>query len=353
MNFSSLSVSTRIGIAVGMPIIALLTFAFLYIQQYRAEAERMSQVAELTEFGRQLSGVIHELQRERGNSAGFIGSGGEGVFRQRLANQRQRTDLVVEQYFEAANTRDMSRYSEAYAEQIGQVNADLRELSAHRAQVDTLTLSLGQTVSPYTATINDILKAFVEEVHEADDSGLVEGMIALLNLMEAKENAGIERAVGANSLGSGTVNRNNHTRLTELQAAQEAFLSEFILMTGPEWESRLDTAIAPTVEAVQAYRDIMQEGGYGGAVPQGEGGQWFDASTQRIDALMDVETQYASYLVDLASTRYAQASQAAWIVGAVALVVTGLIIAFFCSDRDRRCPAHHPDYRHVAANFLR
>lgn len=322
MSLPTLNVTHRIAIAVGAPILALVFFAGLFVLEHRNDAERMRSIAELTEFGRTMSAVIHELQRERGNSAGFVGSQGGREFAARLDQQRARTDLVVSQYFGALQEHEPGKYSEEYAEAIEGVNSQLRALAQHRGAVDTLELNLGQTVSPYTAIINGMLHAYVQEIHVSDDAGLIEGMISLLNLMEAKENAGIERAVGANSLGSGTVNRANHRRLTELQAAQEAFLAEFSMIAGPEWGERMSRAVEPTLEAVQNYRDTMSEGGYGASVPQGEGGAWFDASTRRIDALMDVEAEFATYLVDMATVRLEASNRSAWFYAVLATLVT-------------------------------
>ena len=45
--------------------------------------------------------LIHELQKERGNSAGFIGSGGGFSFAKRLAQQRGQTGEVLEAYRQA------------------------------------------------------------------------------------------------------------------------------------------------------------------------------------------------------------------------------------------------------------
>lgn len=322
MSLPTLNVTHRIAIAVGAPILALIFFAGLFVMEHRSDAARMRSIAELTEFGRTMSAVIHELQRERGNSAGFVGSRGGREFATRLDQQRARTDLIISQYFSALQEHDPSKYSAEYAQAIDGVNTQLRSLADHRGSVDTLEINLSQAVSPYTAIINGILHAYVQEIHVSDDAGLTEGMISLLNLMEAKENAGIERAVGANTLGSGTVNRNNHRRLTELQAAQEAFLAEFSMIAGPEWSDRVTRAVEPTLEAVQAYRDTMAEGGYGAALPQGEGGAWFDASTRRIDALMDVESEFATYLVDVATVRLEASNRSAWFYAALAVLVT-------------------------------
>lgn len=328
MRLSSISVVHRLALAVGVPIIGLLLFAFLYAQQQQADAARMGRIAELTQFGRNLSAVIHELQRERGNTAGFIGSSGGTVFAGRLESQRSRTDVVVEQYFTALESHDVSQFSEGYAREIANVSAQLRDIETHRRAVDTLDITLGQGVAPYTQKINIILGAFVEEVHESDDAGLTEGMISLLNLMQAKENAGIERAIGANSLGSGAVNRQNHERLFELQAAQEAFIHEFEAVMGAQWTERFRTTIAPTQADVDAYRTLLADGGYGAAVPQGQGGDWFDASTRRIDAMMEVETRFAAYLESSAEAKLDSSRQTAWIVAIAAFLITGGTIWF-------------------------
>ncbi len=330
MKNLSLNVAQRIAIAVGAPILGLIAFAFLFVQEHRADATRMENIAELTTFSRNLSSVIHELQRERGNSAGFVGSGGQGVFVDRLNDQRVRTDLIVEQYYDALEGHDVARFGDDYARQIRVVNSALADLDAHRASVESLTLSLGETVTPYTALINSILEAFVDQVDVAAGGGLSEGMISLFNLMSAKERAGIERAIGSNSLGSGSVNRANHARLASLQAAQDAFLFEFNTLAGDAWQSRFENVVAPTEADVLEYREILDQGGYGASIPQGEGGLWFDATTRRIDAMMEVEADFAAHLIDTATERLSEArTNVMWTIGlaiAITLATTWLSI---------------------------
>lgn len=317
-----LNLAHRLSIAVGLPIIALVFFAGFFVIEQRREAVRMSTIAEITRFSGNLSAVIHELQRERGNTAGFIGSGGGAVFTQRLRDQRQRTNAIVQAYRSALAEQDQSQFSAEYQAKINAVSAQLAQLGDHRGAVDAGGMTLGNGVSFYTAIINSIFEAYVEEIHATDDAGMTQGMIALLNLMEAKEKAGIERAIGSNSLGSGSVSQQNHRRLIELQAAQNAFMQEFEMIMGDEWSSRLRTAIAaPEVEVVR-FRELMSEGGYGASVPQGQGGDWFDASTVRIDALMDVETQFSNHLIGLAEARLSSSTRSAWLTGTLAAVVT-------------------------------
>ncbi|WP_300528473.1 nitrate- and nitrite sensing domain-containing protein [Maricaulis sp.] len=322
MRFFTPSIMHRLGAAVGVPVIGLLVFAFMFVGSQQRQSAEMARLAELTAFGGNISAVIHELQRERGNTAGFIGSQGGEVFRDRLARQRDVTDRVIAQYYQAFEAKNLALYSEAYAAQVERANDLLEAIAAHRDAVDALQINLGAGVAPYTTTINAFLEAYVEEVHESRDAEMTEGMISLLNLMEAKENAGIERAIGANSFGQAAVPRSNHQRVYNLRAAQDAYIHEFKMVMGETWAARFDETIAPTQAEVDRFRAILVEAGYGAAVPEGQGGAWFDASTRRIDAMMEVETEFNQYLYDQAQEKLATSNRATLIVFAVALLVT-------------------------------
>lgn len=320
MRFFTPSIIHRLGAAVGVPVIGLLVFAFMFVQTQQRQASEMNRLAELTAFGGNISAVIHELQRERGNTAGFIGSQGGEVFRDRLAAQRDVTDDVVAQYYQAFAAKDLALYSQAYAAQVRRANELLEAIAAHRDAVDTLDINLGAGVAPYTQTINAYLEAYVEEVHESRDAEMTEGMISLLNLMEAKENAGIERAIGANSFGQAAVPRSNHQRIYNLRAAQDAYIHEFKMVMGDEWAAVFDNTIEPTQAEVDRFRSILVDAGYGGTVAPGQAGAWFDASTRRIDAMMQVETRFNQYLYDKAQDKLSRSRNATMIVFAFALL---------------------------------
>ena len=74
-----------------MPIIGLLAFSGLSTVESYLAADRMAKVSTLAELAPDISAVVHELQKERGRSAGFIGSGGK-KFATELPEQRKTTD---------------------------------------------------------------------------------------------------------------------------------------------------------------------------------------------------------------------------------------------------------------------
>jgi hypothetical protein len=86
-----IGVRARISLPLLIPVLGLLALSGLLLQQKRAEVASMQRVGTLTELVTDTSALVHEVQRERGLSAGFLGSKGTELGDDLLA-QRQRTD---------------------------------------------------------------------------------------------------------------------------------------------------------------------------------------------------------------------------------------------------------------------
>ena len=90
--FNNLKIWKRIVLALSLPIFGLLGFSsHVLLGQFTTSLE-MSQLRNLAEFAPHLSALVHEMQKERGTSAGYIGTDGNQAFQERLAAQRQHTN---------------------------------------------------------------------------------------------------------------------------------------------------------------------------------------------------------------------------------------------------------------------
>src|SRR5262249_31960205 len=90
-----LRIRTKLAVLLAFPLAALLFFALRLAQHRLDEARRVAKVQELSELARPTAALVHELQRERGASAGFVGSKGT-TFGDALSSNRGRTDKAVE-----------------------------------------------------------------------------------------------------------------------------------------------------------------------------------------------------------------------------------------------------------------
>lgn len=323
---SSIPVTWRMIASSLGPILGLLVFTFVIGTGQINNAQSMDKVAQSTEFTRDLSNLVHQLQRERGRSAGFVGSNGATSYRTALEAQRTQTDQALQAYLTAQTQIASILTSDEYQRHLRDIEQDLVGLQAHRDQVDTLTLPLGQTVAPYTQTISHMLLIVSDLAHLGKSSELSSRMVALLNLMSAKENAGIERAIGANIFASQSIDAQRHQRALNLISRQQAYLDEFVSLMGPDWGQRLDAMNQrPESQAVFTARETLIEAGYGGPVSAYSGADWFNLTTDRIELMMELETALASNILSLATDGRDQAQQQAfWLI---ASSLAGVLLA--------------------------
>ena len=192
---SNIPVTWRMIVSALLPTLALLYFSSsLVLQEWRI-AGNMRDAEQATEFSRDISQLVHELQRERGRSAGFVGSGGDASYQGFMQDQRQATDTAMSRYAAARLQAGEALEDPDLAQSLSQVDDFLAALPEHRRQIDSLNLNMGQTVGPYTQTISAMLNSVADLSHLGASSDVSAQLIGLLNLMSAKENAGMIRKV--------------------------------------------------------------------------------------------------------------------------------------------------------------
>ena len=112
--FQNLNIGTRILVCVLIPVAGLLFFAgTTMISKYEA-AHELRKVGKVTNLAPTVSALVHELQKERGRSAGFIGSKGES-FANALPTQRRDTDTKVKKLKAAFADFDVAAFDPALA----------------------------------------------------------------------------------------------------------------------------------------------------------------------------------------------------------------------------------------------
>ena len=324
---SNIPVTWRMIISGVLPTLALLFFSSsLVLEQWRFSSE-MGKMEQATRFTRDISQLVHELQRERGRSAGFVGSQGASDYRRLMDDQREATDMALSRYVLARREADEALADADLTALLTHVDELLGALTSHRNQIDGLNLNLGQTVGPYTQTISAMLEsvAHISNLGSASESS--GQTIGLLNLMSAKENAGIERAVGSNIYASRSITPALHQRALDLAARQNAYFTEFRELMGDAWSDRLDAVLAqPAALAVDEARQNISAAGYGEPLANITGADWFELTTLRIELLMGFEEELAQTIISTAAAERAGARNTAFIMLGVSLAVISLTL---------------------------
>ncbi|MFI6409674.1 nitrate- and nitrite sensing domain-containing protein [Streptomyces sp. NPDC050548] len=229
-----------------------------------------------------LQGLVHELQKERGLTTGYVG--GVRQFNAKLPAQRKATDAAREQLDVALKGREDSAAG-SVRESLGRLDG----LAGIRKDADDGTGVVKDTFDYFTTTITvlDRLDLGLGDVH---DGTLRDAYQALQVLGNAKEFTGEERAIVLGSVRAGKFRGDDYGRFMEIRAGRLAALAAFPRSATAVQERRLNTALTtPDAERALAYESKAVHGTgklKSSVVPPMA---WWDAMTSTINGMRGVQ----------------------------------------------------------------
>ncbi|MEV0906368.1 sensor histidine kinase [Streptomyces hokutonensis] len=229
-----------------------------------------------------LQGLVHELQKERGLTTGYVG--GVQQFSAKLPAQRKATDAAREQLDVVLKGREDSAAG-SVRESLGRLDG----LAGIRKDADDGTGVVKDTFDYFTTTITvlDRLDLGLEDVHDAT---LRDAYQALQVLGNAKEFTGEERAIVLGSVRAGKFRGNDYGRFMEIRAGRLAALDAFPRSATAVQERRLDTALTtPDAERALTYESKAVHGTgklKSSAIPPMA---WWDSMTSTINGMRGVQ----------------------------------------------------------------
>jgi methyl-accepting chemotaxis protein len=310
----SASLRARILFACALPLLALVALSAFMMGSAVQEQSAMAGLVRLTRLAPTITSLVHELQKERGASAGYLGGKGQGTFVNTLAIQRHDTDARRAALAAAIKTFPMSNYGPEYAEKAAAATTALDGLQAVRAEVSELSVGVQGMASYYSKTIEALLAMVEDMTRESDGGRLASAIVAYNAVLAAKERAGQERAMGTNGFSSGRFEPGVYRRFIDLAGQQQAFLRVFGANATDAQRRELDMALSTTA-AVEPMRGVAAESPFTGSTQGVTGEQWFAAATDRINRLKRLEDQMADDVLGIAQSIRDHARTTAWMLG--------------------------------------
>lgn len=260
-----------------------------------------------------ISELIHQLQRERGISNIFLASVSELFSQQRQeqlrqstkAEQQLRSQLTV-QYLQGAESCNSSRLLSGICLAL----QGMDHLAELREQVGKQQCTALQSTEAYSRLIAAWLAVVLESADLACDAAITRSLVALFNLLQAKEYAGQERAWGAMGLASGQLNTELAQRLLLLLQAQqhstEVFLQFATTDQQQQWHQLNQGTAAKQLQQLRTM--IQQLSGTAEPVPM-ISDLWYQLATERMDAMHLLQASLTATLQQLTSAAVAAAQQ--------------------------------------------
>jgi len=278
-----------ISIVAFIPMMAMTFFSAQTALDAITEDRAMQDLDGLVKLAVTMSNLVHEQQRERGATAGYLGSKGEN-FAQTLEQQRKETNAKRSEFQAFLATFDKTHYTAKFQSDLSALLAELDKLDPIRERVTALDISGPDAIKYYT-NLNGMNLALIASLGKlSSDATVLSRIVGYSNFLQSKERAGIERAVGAVSFASGSFTPASLDRLKELITIQDIFLKVFLNEATPEQRKIFEDVMAsPATVDVARMRAIAIASGLEGKLEGITGKAWFDAITEKIDGLKKIE----------------------------------------------------------------
>jgi methyl-accepting chemotaxis protein len=324
-RLSQWSIGRQVLAALLIAVLALIGVSGVMVAQRWSEASSIRQVETLTGAAVGIGGAAHELQKERGASALFIGSKGR-EFRQELSDQRRASDAALAEMRRLLAPLKEPAYRDFLA-RMDKAERRLADAAAKRSAVDGLSLPGAESFAYYTETITLLLSGVYEISLLTQDPGVKDMVVAYAALLEGKERAGRERATGSAGFAAGKFDLTLYNRLVSLTAEEAAFFSVFRAEAEDAVKAVFDReAMGREYDEVKAMREVALSAGPGGDLKGLQAPVWFRTTTAWIDRLKAVEDHMNGLLRDKAAAKSRAALTGFVLAAAAALVGSGLAL---------------------------
>ncbi|OAB49533.1 methyl-accepting chemotaxis protein [Pseudomonas thivervalensis] len=300
-----------------LPLLGFLTLAGVFVVDNYKTLRDMDATVAASATAQKLSQLITVLQRERGASGVFLGSGGKSMG-ERMAQARQGSNTSVEV---------VRRLSASGSAQLDNVLQALDQLPAIRGQVDKLGISSTESGVRYT----EIIQALMGYTHSLEatinNATIVHALNALNQFIEMKERAGRERVVLGLVFSQDRFDETLLSRfsrnLGEFSAYSDAFRRQAQPALLQQFTEQMLKPAAVEVGKLQRLAFEVPLGQSLGIKPEA----WFELSTQRIDMMSQVEDALGQSVSRLAIHGRDEASRALWLtVGAVIVALLAVTV---------------------------
>lgn len=312
-----LGLAHKMLLVVCLPLLALLFFSGRYVyERYRVEQE-MSEARAALEVVKEAAQLAHELQKERGMSAGFLGSGGN-KFRDALPAQRKVVDTLLQRFRQEPALLALTEVQQALA-----------GLTAMRERVSDLGVEVAEPVGFYTRLVTELL-AVVDGISiDSRDATIALQTNAYAAFLQSKERMGLERATLSNVFGRGSFTPALLQQFISLLAAQNTYLERFQAVASPAQRQLLRESLAsPVVAKVAAMETLaLDKAASGGFGVDAEA--WFALSTDKIGLLKEIEDRLYLQLFERVEQMRADSARALW-WGAFGVLLCIVLTTFVC-----------------------
>ncbi len=278
---SNMTILKKLAFLIGVKMAVMAVFAlWLLVAKYAnyEESQKLQNDIKLLTY---VTKSVHELQKERGMSAGYLGSRG-AKFKNTLAQQKEQTANAL-QNLQATLSKDT--YDKHILSTIQAAFNKIDTLENIQNDVWNLTTTTKKAVSYYTS-INTLLLQSVIDISKSSSSKTISTKInGFSNFLLAKEITGIQRAMGTNILATKNPSLEVMNQFISLLASEQSFLQNFSNYSNNDIKSFFEQKLSHG--SINQIKDIQEQ--ILSSNFQAEPTVWFELLTTKINLYKEIE----------------------------------------------------------------
>ncbi|MDU8454640.1 methyl-accepting chemotaxis protein [Pseudomonas syringae group sp. J254-4] len=302
------------------PLLGFLAFAGIFVADKSENLSDMRRAVTATSAAQKLSNVVTTIQRERGASGVFLGSGGKSM-QDKLKSFRQETDQAMGE-MRAQSTEGIPGPEK--------VNRALDDLIALRLKVDALAINNTESGTRFTDIIKTLIGFTYSMEASIEDPQILRALSSLNQFVDMKERAGRERVLLGLAFNQNRFDAALLSRFSRNLGEFSGYFEAFQRWSPEAFKTRLNDVLQQpgSLEVARLQR-------LGFDTPLGDPlnikpEDWFNLSTNRIDLMARVEAELGQTVVGLATDARSAAQSSLYV--AVATVIVMLIVVLWLAS---------------------
>jgi diguanylate cyclase (GGDEF)-like protein/PAS domain S-box-containing protein len=328
-----LSLNLKILIIFFIPAIALVYFSFSFVElKYKKIDESLMYklTAKITDS---MSKLVHNIQIERGLSAGYIVAKDTQKYKNQLLSQYKKTDESFKNFLTFLELK--SHAKDMIVDKLGYINTPLvkkvllrlKYKDNIRKNVLNHSITFDKEIEYYTNLNTNLLKSIKSFIillkKQNNDNN------ALSKLQELKEYAGLERAYIYHQLLLKKFDDKSFQKIKELQIKQDTDQEAFILEASIEslqiYNNNLNLSTEFTLMQLRKKYEQKQ-------LSSKDADFWFNTTTQRIDDLEKISSEILKKYIHISNQVHNKAinslyiTAVLWILSIISLAILSYIL---------------------------
>ena len=285
----NVKISQAIVLVAVIPLVVFVVYAVAHMLKEQEKIDELSSLNDLTELSVIMSNLVHEQQKERGATAGYLGSKGKKFYNE-LVLQRSETNKIRQFFLSYMNIFENMKYEESFQNKVEGIVLEVKRLTEVRKQVDSFSISTAESIEYFSNLNANILDVISSLALISRNSEVSNHIHAYINFMKSKELSGIERAIGSGAFATKKNTKSTWQDFKRIIVTQDNYLSVFLsIATEEQKKFYQDTLNGMIIKDIEHMRQIAFDSPDN--TSEVEATSWFKAITMKINLLKKVENK--------------------------------------------------------------